>query len=508
MSVRWLLLLAPLQAAPRLAPGPASGAAPERGLFRALAGLAGALLLAALVAAVAAMPLRTWSAARLAPSAALVHGLPVYTPADAGAVLSTLYGPVSVLYFLPAFLAGDVTTRILVAGVLNVLALVVPFAWLLLARRGAGPRDGPTLAVLLTGTLAALLGSHPLRQMLGGIHVDAPAIGLGLSSCAVLERHGGAPGRARLALAALLVVLSAWTKQVEAPLALAQLLYLGLRFGRALAWRYFAWLGAWSLAAGAVFLAAFDPAGLYFNLLRIPAGHPFVGLRGVAQELLLHALPIALLAAAGLLAARAGRRGRALLEVDGALFALGAVLLFPTSVLARAKLGGFVNSLHFLAYLLAAGVLALRCAASVPSTRPAAARLARALAAVTLLAAVACWPWRELRRGVGALRDLHANPQQEAYEFARAHPGQAYFPWNPLSTLASDGELYHYEWAVVDRELAGQRMSDAHVRAHLPPRMEYVLFPPGEPRNMLRYLPEFTREVRLAGMERWIVYAR
>jgi len=501
----------PTRAARELEPVPGRASAAgagggPRALF--LLGLAGAaVMLVVLVAAIGAMPLRTWSAARLAPTATLVYGVPTYAPADSGAVLSTLYGPVSVLWFLPAFLAPGITGAILLGGLLNLLALVVPFGVLLRARSAAG-RGRADWLLLATAAAAALVASPPLVQMLGGIHVDALTVGLGLLSCDVLERSVARPGARRLALAALLVVLSGWTKQVEVPLALAQLAWLWARHGRATSARYLGWMAGWAAAASAVFLLAFDPAGLLFNLIEVPGGHPFVDLSGAALELFLQGLPLALLAALGLWCARAsGGPGRRFVELEGALFLLGALVLLPTSLLARAKFGGFTNSFHSLGYLLACGLVGLRAAA--PAEPRAVARLARAGAALALLAALALVPWSEIGRGLAALRRPAQNPQEVALAYAREHPGEVWFPWNPLSSLMGEGRLYHFEWAIVDRELAGHPLSPEHLHAHLPEHLRLIAFPPGETnRNALRWLPEFQRQIPVEGLEGWSVYAR
>ena len=543
MSAPWLLLAAALAAAacslvppPAAAPArvasPASGAGARAGrpLLLALAGVAAAALLVLLAAVVATVPHRTWSAARLAPTAALVHGFAPYAPAGAGAVLSSLYGPASVLYFLPAFLLEGLTPRLLAAGVLNVLALLVPF--LVLLRGRPGERDPLAWLLAATAALAVLLASPPLVQMVGGIHVDALAVGLGLGSCHVLSRASRRPGAARLGGAALLVVLAAWSKQIEAPLVLAQLVWLALVAGGRSAGRYLAWLAGWGLATGALFLALFEPRALAFNLLTIPAGHPLSHLRLALRDLLVHGTPFLLLAGLGLACAwrtrpAAGdppgapgaRRGAGLREalaLDGALLALAGLVLLPVSVLARAKLGAYVNSLHFLPYLLAAGLVGLRHAAAAgpwppASARPgaaAAARLACAALLATLLLGLSTAPWAELRRGLAAMRAPRANPQEEAFAFARAHPGRVWFPWNPLAALEAEGELHHFEWALVDRELAGHPLEERHLRAHLPRALELIAFPPDQPRNALRYLPEFTREVRVPGLAGWVVYAR
>lgn len=81
------------------------------------------------------MPDRDWNAARLTPSVAWTMGYDVYYPADEGPILNTLYGPGTVLTFLPAALANDPSSAVLIAGLINVGAMSIPLLILLLLLR-------------------------------------------------------------------------------------------------------------------------------------------------------------------------------------------------------------------------------------------------------------------------------------------------------------------------------------------------------------------------------------
>jgi hypothetical protein len=102
------------------------------------------------------------------------------------------------------------------------------------------------------------------------------------------------------------------------------------------------------------------------------------------------------------------------------------------------------------------------------------------------------------------LRQLPNNPQQAAYEFARAHPRQAFFPWNPLSTLMADGKLYHHDYAVWDWDLAHYPPSRARLAADMPPAMRWIIIQPTEREKFFyRVFPEFSRPVKLPELPRW-----
>jgi hypothetical protein len=132
--------------------------------------------------------------------------------------------------------------------------------------------------------------------------------------------------------------------------------------------------------------------------------------------------------------------------------------------------------------------------------------LAASAAAVAL--GLAAWMGPGFR-GIARFDALSESAQQQALDFARAHPGQAYFPWQPLASAYSEGRLYHFDYAVLDRQFAGYRMSDEHIRAFVPDQLRYVLFHPSrQDETIMRRLPEFNARVRLEEMPGWIVYTR
>lgn len=469
--------------------------------------VAGAVLLIALLAlcAIVQIPFLDWSGARLASSASLLHGYRLYYGADAGPAMPTVYGPVSMLLYLPALLSKSITGALLIAGATNVLAMLLPLAWLH-NRALAGDREARlagSCGLLFAG--AAIFAASPTQSMLGNVHVDAPAVGLGLSACIVLLRAHRDPGLGRLCASSLLAVLAIWTKQIEAPLILACLGYVAMRFGRRALLRQLACYAVVGVAVSAAFVLAFGFDDLWFNLFTIPNAHlARYGADGAALstlDLALECAPFALGIAVFAWLLRGGEAS--FWERDYALPLLAAVLLFPVSAVARAKLGAWENSYHALYYLIAAASLVLASAMRRASTG-----WRSVCAGLTLVALVGAYAASDVR-GLSRLRTLADNPQQQAVDFAHAHPGQAYFPWHPLATAYSDGKLYHFDYAVLDREFAGYRMSDAHIRAYLPDELRYVLFRKGaQDRAMLRYLPEFRARGALPEMPGWVVYAR
>lgn len=457
-----------------------------------------------------------WNAARVVPSVALARGFALYYPPDSGPAVTTHYGPVKELLYLPAALASTPTGAIAIAAVLNLATLLAPL-WLVL--RGSAGREGrrlpgaatpgvatPGAATAFVFAAAAIPWSYATRYVATSVHADAPAVGLGLLSCWWLTV--GPPTRRRLIVAALLCALASWTKQVEAPIVAGQAIYLAAIWGRRRAVELLLWTAGWAVALGALFARLFGWREMLFQTLLLPARQP--RLPGLSP-LLLAVVELAILGSASLLLvlvalrSAGGRPWRELLrDRPWTLYLLAAVALVPVGVLARIKYGGDVNSYHSLYYLLAAAACIVargELGASADRGR----RLAVLLAAGALVGAL---PKLTV---CGYLRHPRENPQEKAFALARRHPGEIFFPWNPLSTLMAEGRLDHFDHDLVDRELAGLAPSEEHFRAHLPPRLRWVCFSTeGLPHTgdyARRHLPELSVLVEPAPPG-WSCYAR
>jgi hypothetical protein len=324
-----------------------------------------------------------------------------------------------------------------------------------------------------------------------------------LACAALVTWRGTAPTTRALALSATFAVLAPWAKQVEAPVAPALVLGLWILHGRAVAMRYLVLLAGIGLAVSAAFVAWFgDP--LLFNMIRLLNRHPWYtpGLFGLIQTLgsLLWNVRgiLALLAAAlavGWLAPRDGERrtGPWLLPLLAALF------LLPTGALSANKVGGEPYALHSASYVLAA-IAALLVDAS--RRAPAVRWLGWAFCAIGVLAA-----WQSGRPVAWAARpSIWQNDNQLAYEFALRHPGEAYFPWQPLASLLAEGRLYHFEYGMMDRLLGGYEPTPAHVREELPPHMQWIA---AHTRVWtFNYFPDYSVNATLPELPGWVVHSR
>jgi len=158
---------------------------------------------------------------------------------------------------------------------------------------------------------------------------------------------------------------------------------------------------------------------------------------------------------------------------------LAAIVLVPPSVSGYIKVGGYLNNfgLTNLFVLLAATV-----GTAAVMTRHDSARGVRVVVTIAACAIIGfrcarvAIIWNQLRPMAATIANPSANQQEIVFRYAKAHPGEVYFPWNNLSTLLAEGKLYHFEWGVQDRLDANLDPTPQQILAHLPPRIRYVAY--------------------------------
>jgi hypothetical protein len=443
-------------------------------------------------------PWHHWIAARLLPSAILLAGHELYTEGVAGPLNGWIYPPLFPLAMTPTMAIGDLTLAIYASALLNAAFLLVPLG-LLLHRGGARGLDGWALFLLVWVASASAV---PACNILAGVHCDALAVGLGLVSLScLLGGQGEPPGRRRVFLAALFAVLSVFTKQVEVPLLAAELLFLAVVHGRRSAVGFLLAASLAGLALAGLSMAVFGTSGLLFNAFSVPMRHPFMPFGSIVPEAVREFLPWTI--AYGVAAWLARGSGRRWLASDHALVFLVALFLLPTSLFARAKIGGGVNSYHAQPYLIAAVALAL-----LVRLRQLPDRSRWLVLAAVLLVGFATLPLGRARWSYRRVAEIAENPQRRSAAFARAHPGEAWFPYLPLASLRGEGKLYHFVSGVNDRERGGYRVDEASFRAGLPANLRWVAFDPRSPRDILVRLPELSQRVELPELPGWVVFTR
>ncbi|MDB6170109.1 MAG: hypothetical protein JWM88_2973 [Verrucomicrobia bacterium] len=446
------------------------------------------------------LPHWSWSANRLAASVRLAYGFPLYTGPGGVAMSDWFYGPVAAIAYLPAALASDPLGALRIAAALNGLYFLLPLGVVFGgAQRGASPAWTRWAGLIfVTGAFLLPFG---LWYGAASLHVDTVTIALGIISCAALVRFD------RLPLAAALCVLAAWTKQTDFPLAFAQLIFLArVRGGRA-AKVYFGWLAGWAALATAVFCAWFGAGTLWHDLIVLPMRFPIeterIGIEFAAVARNTWWIPPVVFAAWKWPCPPSDERAARDLQL-GWLLCLASVMLLPLGFLAAVKYGGAQNSVHSLAYgILGATTLGLL---SLGADRRRWGWVGPGLLLAGALAVAGLNAKRVLATG-SLDRKWIGEQHREAFEFAKAHPHQAYFPWDPLVTLMAERRVYPFECGYHDYLIAREAPPPAVVRRAFPETLAYLAYFRADqpPMEIPGLFPEFSHR-RVIG--NWTIYSR
>jgi hypothetical protein len=398
-----------------------------------------------------------WNAVRLAPSFMWRAGVNPYPGPLAGPVTTWVYGPLPIIVQWPATLAHDAASALLAGGIINLILLSVPMA--LAVQLQAKPDTSITTRVWAFLLALACLPAVDLIYH----QADNTAIACGLLA-GVLLTGAGPHDQVRLWTAAAVATLALWAKQTEFGPVLGQIIYIGFRYGKRAAAAQVLRAAATGGLAGLVFCSVFGTEGLAYNMFIVPAGFPLLEPAAkLVHPLYLGSVLTYVVAPALLIILQAPR----LFRRDHP--ALAPVLVFacsiPFNLAGFLPIGGNVNSLHGVIYLLPAAALWLAARRPGSGTWP--WRAPVALTAVLALQIAGQWP-------------LPLHPQQtglhQGAALARLLPGQVYFPWNPLLTYFSEGRFYHVEDGLIVRSLAGRPVPPSVVKAYLPPRMCVVAY--------------------------------
>jgi hypothetical protein len=468
--------------------------------------IAGGLMLKQMLQA----PFWDHNAARLARVFAWRMGYSLYPSPLDGPLLTPMYGPVSAFVYLPATLARTPTSAVFMAALLTMLCYFGPVAWWVYRETPQRPEG----RILAAGSLLAFFfityESVPLHYSAFRVHADASALGLSALACAVLSRRKEKPVVSYVA-ASLCAVLAFWAKQTTAPLLLALPLYIGFCDGRRAMTQFTLFVAGLMLTLSAIFLVSFNAQNVIFNLFVLPAHQQWSAAAGEALVLAHVRLLEESLWPASLLFVGAfltfSKAGKSWKDQPWVLPTLVGLLMMSTSLLNRVKIGGDVNALSPTLYFISvAAVLALAKAAEIPAANP---PLAPWLI-VSLMGALILMQTPPLLyyRFASTLRNLPNNPQETSYAYAKRHPGEAYFPWNPLSSLLAEGKAYHFEYGLLDRQLAGWPITPAHFRAYIPEHLAIVAVHKSNEFGQglaSAYLPDYSRPMQMDELPDWNV---
>jgi hypothetical protein len=428
-------------------------------------------------------PYSDWDAGRLAAVVGAAKGHSVYASLSEGAVQTTMYPPGWILAYLPAALGKTPTAVLMIGYLLAQLYSLIPvaLACVIVTQNRRTAWIGFSIFIFF------LIQSFSLEWACFLPHADAPALGLALLALLALHLalRQAAVSNGRVLLIALLGCASVATKQTMIPVLPAILIWSFWVRDRSVATRLLAAMVLVGGAALALSAHLFGASALYLNLVSIPGscpwkGHfPFNVFSGLQEMTKLAVVPIMLAFVGGTVFAVAAPDTQTFKPRLWPLLFLCAVLMLPTSVLGRVKMGGVESamapSLYF--FYLAALAAALEVISLLESFgSPARSRTAvhNMLAGVTLVIILG-WTLLSLQQLRYSYPHPKENLSQLAYDFLLDKGTGACFPAYPLAHLLAEDRLYHFSQAVADREsLAGIPLGDAQRAAHLPDNPELV----------------------------------
>ncbi|HEY9610054.1 hypothetical protein, partial [Allocoleopsis sp.] len=464
------------------------------------------------------------------------YGYHIYYGMDSGPVLNTMYGPVHYLSYLPAALAKSPTIAILIGELLTVLFYFLPVFWLHIGEHLHPSKINNLRFACYIFILFCVLTTYlsPLSSCAFMIHSDAPALGFCAIACAILYYRKRNNSIVSLLLSATFSVLAVWTKQTTIPILFALPTYILLANGINCFIRYLLCIGVSGLVISSLILVFSDSQALIFNMLIIPSHQPWIGLdtglvpawslKGLlslielTQNLINYSigfLIIIILFICYQLYFSSNKEPQKIQiwfrDNPWVMLVMIALFMVPTLLLALVKIGGNVNNYAFTLYFLitATNLVLIKTVSDSTVRYKQLTQKAVKLIVFIMIIALSSVQIPELTSIFARLPKLANNPQQVAYEFAKKHPGEAYFPWNPLSSLMAEGKLYHIAYGLYDMKIAGFNLSNQNFRAYIPPHIKYVAFTEKLViEDTLRYLPEFSKQVTVDELPGWTVYTR
>jgi hypothetical protein len=441
---------------------------------------------------------------RLAPSFAWSIGLTVYRTHADGPLLSVLYGPVFYLLYWPATLFRHAAASLTFGTLWSMFFYCLPVLFLIFQDRHA-----PTLARLLpplaffTVTLASYWGAE--TEIMLAIHPDAAACGFaGLGLAIALMRPLTFP---RIAASIPLCMLAIACKQNAALTFLLLLALIWWRGGGR-------WLGRALLVSAVtaiLILAALSYAygglgGIWFNNYLIPKGSGLLWDKWSGASLVLYqsfVMPLILLAVIASNEVTAGRTGNWKRQVIG-FSILFVVVPFVLCVPAYLFPGGAGNAFAPSIYaMVALPALWLR---NLLLNSPDKERPVRAVGPAALLCLIAIAALSLAVRRDQLKETLRTSAASVVEGYCARHPGEVYFPFNPVAVYRGEGRIYHTDWGLTNPSRAGYLTSPAEFSAAMPRSARYIAYPvadgyganyllkrfwPGAQRVQLPELPDF-----------------
>ena len=304
------------------------------------------------------------------------------------------------------------------------------------------------------------------------------------------------------------------------PLLLALCLFMLLVYGVLPTLRYAACLLASGLVLSSLMVALFGPAkAMLFNIMTLASHRPAAAIIWfpiyMQLEFLPAIIPLLLFALYWFFYERGPGNGwrRLFLNHRWLVFPLIAMVLLPGSIKALATWGGATNHIGVPCYFLVLGAtLGMNQFMTGGTSADAKADASKLLAAALILVSLPQVPMTIYRttRKIAS----QAPPVSIAYEYSLRHPGQAYFPLNPLASFFADHKFYHMGWALLDREVSGYPVNEAQFLSAIPSHFTRMAFPPGDskmsglfPEVLVKYLSGW-QQIADPELPGWTVFER
>lgn len=470
-------------------------------------------------------PTQIWDTVNLLPAYLLADGKPLYYPPGQGPILDMMYGPMTAVAYWPVtWFTRHPTYATSLAKLCTVFYFFLPAALIGIIR----PKPSLRAAIAIAGAFVAyvyyVLQSSSLSGSALWNHADAPALGWAGLSCAILYWRLERKNVAWLYVSAFLAVLSMWTKQVTVPLVVAMALYLMIADGFLMALQYTLGVLVFGAMTTLVFSSCYGFSELWFNLVVNPSLQPWnkdlVKTEGWAVvELMERMRWMGILLSFFLIYEFHHHRFKGSMRAwfdreRWILFIVASLCLIPSALAGRMRVGGDLNAISFSTFFLVTGMYALilrYVTSPEPSEEFHFSQLflkkflfAYAVTSMVIQLPVQSYYFVCLPK---YLHRLESNTPKVAYTYAKAHPGELYMPWNGLETYLAEGKIYHFEYAVFDREVGNLPPSEEHFRAGLPTAMQAIAYPPNEQaRHVMKHFPEYVHETIDPELPGWTIY--
>lgn len=450
---------------------------------------------------------------RMAAPVALSAGEQIYYSEDRGPILNALYWPGSYLLYLPATVASVPNGTLALGGMLAFIFAFAPIWFVLrpkLNKTGiVESADGRSVTwMLMAAAWYVSLLNEPLRNSNTTVHCDAPALGFTCLAGWFGFQAARSVSWGPTLLCAGSMAAAAVCKQTALGLYLSVPLFVIFSAG----WRRAALLLAvatlFFIIAAAVFCAWFGFERIYWNTIVLPSKHPFIAMSDIhfplttVEEVASHLLwPVALVTSGLFLL----KYNKAATATPAAMYLTIAIMNIPAAVFGRIKVGGYQNTLSVTIFPAMVALLSL--AKLYMDSGGTAARAAKSfILSICCIGALSEAPY--LFNYKEALRYYEHGNSQTAFEYSKKHPGKAWFPWYPIAGMLAEGKMYHYAYGLFDHYLAGYKLSQQHLQAHIPTNPEWIAFSPDDLQFVMEYFPEYTVRGSEPELPGWTVFKK